>query len=260
MKYTIKQFKKDFPNDDVCLDYLFKTRFPHLKGYSREYKTKRYTHSKGFKHVYPMVGTIFEGSSTPLSLWFYGIYLFSVSKNGVSSKELQRHLGVSYNTSWRMCKKIRELMKSDSHKLTGVIEVDETFISKTPVLGVIERGGHVRVKVVPKSNGISVVSHVIKNVGTDSLLNTDGNRSYLYLDRMYDRDSVNHSSKQYVKNNTHINSMEGFWSQVKRSIHGTHHSVTPKHLQSYLDFFSFQHVYRTSEIPLFWVLLGRVSQ
>src|ERR1700733_15401615 len=102
MKYTIATFKNDFPTDARCLEFIFRARFPEAKGYYLLKGKTRFTHCKGYKHISPLVGTIFEKSTTPLTLWFYAIYLFSTSKNGVSAKELQRQLGVTYKTAWRM--------------------------------------------------------------------------------------------------------------------------------------------------------------
>lgn len=259
MKYTIKAFRGDFPNDDACLEYLFRSRFPEAKGYNREKNTKRYTHQKGFKHIYPMAGTIFEDSTTPLSLWFYAIYLFSVSKNGISAKELQRQLGVTYKTAWRMASQIRKLLNQDGDKLSGIVEIDEAFISKKSIMGAIERGGKVRVKVSERNNGAAIARHVIKNISPESQIMSDNNKAYSWLDRHYDRQSVTHK-KQYVRGNVHINTMENFWSNTKRSIAGTYHYLSPKHLQSYLDFFSFHHDYRNSSLPLFLALLGKVCR
>lgn len=139
MKYTVKHFRKDFPTDDRCLEYIFRVRFPEAKGFSREKATKRYTRNTGGKSVSPMAGTIFQDSTTPLTLWFHAIYLFSVSKNGVSAKELQRQLGVTYKTAWRMAAQIRKLMDQGDDKLSGVVEIDEAFISGTPVVGAVAR-------------------------------------------------------------------------------------------------------------------------
>lgn len=259
MKYTIKTFRKDFPNDDRCLEYIFKARFPNAKGFHREKNTKQYSHQSGYKKIAPMAGTIFENSSTPLTLWFHAMYMFSTSKNGVSAKELERQLGVTYKTAWRMAKAIRSLMQSGNDKLTGVVEIDESYIGKKPVLGAIERGGKVRTKVSENLTGPAITSHVVKQVSDNSHIMSDMNKSYAWLDRHYVRESVNHG-KEHVRGNVHINSMEAFWSQVKRSIAGTHHFVSPKHLQTYLDFFSFQHDYRASQVPLFLVLLGRACR
>lgn len=255
MKYTINQFKKDFPNDDVCLDYIFRTRFPEKTGYYRINTTKSYSNAAGH-HIFPLAGTIFEQSTTPLTLWFFAIYLFSTSKNGVSAAELQRQLGVTYKTAWRIASQIRKLMASDGDKLTGIVEIDEAHIGDAQVLGAVERGGNARAKVVEAVNGSTIGTHVVQNVAAGSKLMSDGANTYAWLDRHYERQAVNHS-KEYVNGDVHVNSMEAFWSQVKRSIAGTHHSVSVKHLQSYVDFFVFQHGARFSAVAPFWALLGR---
>lgn len=136
---TIQQFFKKFPNDDVCLTHLFNTKFekdhqcPKCGKKGKWYLLKS---EKAFScggcghHIHPMVGTIFENSSTSLQLWFYAIYLFTTTRSGVSAKELERQLGVTYKTAWRMGHKIREYMSDidGNNKLTGVIEADETYI------------------------------------------------------------------------------------------------------------------------------------
>src|SRR3989344_2075640 len=126
-KYTISQFRKDFPSEEACLDYIFKQKYPSVKSYYRVKGRKCYANAQG-KQIHPLAGTIFHKSDTPLTLWLYAIYLFSVSRNGVSSKELQRQLGTTYKCAWRIGKSIRSLMKSDNKKLNGIIEADETYI------------------------------------------------------------------------------------------------------------------------------------
>jgi len=128
MKYNIKQFREEFPNDDVCLDYIFKAKHPDFVGkYYRVKGRSCYANVAG-EHLYPLVGTIFEKSSTPLTLWFHAIYLFSASKYGVSAKELERQLGVTYKCAWRIARQIRSLMSDGSDKLTGEVEVDESYV------------------------------------------------------------------------------------------------------------------------------------
>lgn len=171
MKYTIKDFRADFPNDKTCLDFIFNNRYP--KGLSCPKCDKSAFHAVegrrsyacacGFQ-VYPTEGTIFHKSPTPLTLWFHAIFLMSQSKNGVAAKELQRHLGVTYKCAWRIAKQIRLLMSPDGGPLGGleIIEADETYVGgvrrgkrgrgaegKTPVFGVVERKGHVKTQVVP---------------------------------------------------------------------------------------------------------------
>ncbi len=109
MKYTIKKFRKEFSTDEVCLAYVFKKKVPDTKGWYRITGRKGYANAEG-RQIYPLKGTIFEKSDTKLTLWFYAIFLFSASKNGVSGKELERQLSVTYKTAWRMAKQIRALM------------------------------------------------------------------------------------------------------------------------------------------------------
>ena len=125
MNYTIKQFHKDFPNDDACLDYIFKARFGSVKcpkcGKTKFYriKTRKCFNCACGYQIHPVSGTIFHKSDTKLTDWFFAIYLISNSKNGVSATELQRHLGTTYKTAWRIGSKIRSLMKQDNEKLNG---------------------------------------------------------------------------------------------------------------------------------------------
>lgn len=127
MKYTIRQFQADFPNEDVCLEYVFKKRFPEANQYYRVKGRKCWANPQG-EQIHPLAGTIFEKSSTLLTLWFYAILLFSQSKNGVAAKELERQLGVTYKCAWRMARQIRSLMSDSSDPLIGEVEVDETYI------------------------------------------------------------------------------------------------------------------------------------
>ncbi len=162
MRYTIKQFQADFPNDDVCLDTVFENRYSHVKDCPKcgVVNTKFYR-VKGRKcyacmhcgyQLHPLTHTIFHKSETPLTSWFYTIYLFSVSKNGVSAKEIERHLGVTYKTAHRMARQIRKLMADGGDPLTGEVEIDETYIggrrklahkfdNKSVVFGMVERNG-----------------------------------------------------------------------------------------------------------------------
>ena len=134
--YTIKDFNKEYQDDSACLNQIFNNRFgflkecPECKNKAKFYKV---SNRKCFAcqfcgyQIHPLADTIFHKSSTPLKLWFYGIFLFSASRNGVSAKELQRHLGVTYKTAWRMAQQIRKLMSQDTDKLSGIVEADETY-------------------------------------------------------------------------------------------------------------------------------------
>lgn len=254
MKYTIKTFRKDFPNDDRCLEYIFRARFPECKDYHRVSTRMAYVQNGTGRHISPLVGTIFQKSTTPLTLWFYAMYLFSVSKNGVSAKEIERQLGVTYPTAWRICKLIRQLMKQEGDMLSGIVEADETYLHGKPLLGAVERGGAVRVRMTENRKSESVVPFLAANVKEGSTLVTDNANVYKNIKGVKHRPM---NSNKYTKGALATTSIEAFWGNLKRSIAGTHHFVSPKHLQSYLDFFSFQHEYRTSEVPLFLALLSR---
>ena len=166
MRYTHAQFMKDFPNEDVCLDTIFQERYGDVKDCPRcgviDTKFYRVSGRKCYAcmhcsyQLHPLAETIFHKSSTPLKSWFYAIYLFSVSKNGVAAKELERHLGVTYKTAHRMARQIRSLMGQDGQigGFGSIVEADETYHGgvrkksagprhKTPILGVVERSGEV---------------------------------------------------------------------------------------------------------------------
>jgi len=283
MKYTIKNLKNDFPTDEACLDFIFNNRWP--KGLTCPICEKKdFYHIKGRKsyackcgyQVSPTEGTIFHKSSTPLTLWFHAIFLMSQSKNGVAAKELERQLGVTYKCAWRMAKQIRLLMSDDDGPLGDkeIVELDETYVGgkakgkrgrgaakKTPVFGAVERDGKIKTKVVLNVRKLTLMP-LIKNMVTDSsVIVTDESNSYNDVKKLgHLHESINHSKGQYVDGDVHTNTIEGFWSQFKRSVHGTYHSVSRKHLQLYLDEFSFRYSHRKSDVALPVLIFSKVGQ
>jgi len=280
MKYTIKNFQRDFPNDDVCLDYLFKARFGNdylcpkcsKTGFHRVKGRKAYACAWCGYHLSPTADTIFHKSSTSLVNWFFAIYLMSQSKNGVSAKEIQRHLGCTYKTAWRVGQQIRSLMKQGSDVMSGTIEADETFIGgrkkgmkfkggqgKASVMGMVKRGGKVKTKVIPDRQTHTLLKALKDNVEFGSNLITDDYPVYRKAGRIgLFHDSVNHSKEEYVRGKVHTNTIEAHWSQLKRSISGTYHCVSWKYLQSYVDEFAYYHNHRHSVCPVFFDLLSRL--
>ena len=267
MNYTIKDFRSEFPDEKACLDYIFHKKYPDLKGYYFVKGRKCYANAQG-KQIHPVKGTIFEHSSTPLTLWFYAIYLFSVSRNGVASRELQRQLGVTLKTAWRMGYQIRKLMEQNGDMLSGVVEADETYYggvrrtnvrmeNKTPIVGAVERGGSVKANILLNKSERSIAPFIEKNVKMGSSLITDEAPVYKGIGG-YTHGTINHSKRQYAADNIHTNTIEGFWSQLKRSLHGTHHSVSRKHLQSYVNEFSFRYNRRASSFSVFGEMMGRI--
>lgn len=279
MRYTIKQFQKQFPTDESCLAHIFNQRFPDGckcpkcgKDAFHPVKNRRsYACSCGYQ-VYPTEGTIFHKSSTSLVLWFYAIFLMAQSKNGVSAKELERHLGVTYKTAWRIAKQIRKLMSDNDEPFDGEVEADETYVGgkrrgkrgrgaegKTPVFGVVKRQGGIKTSIVENVRQVTLMPLIKKMVKSGSLIFTDESNSYNKVESMgYGHEKVKHGKNEYVRGNTHTNTIEGFWSQFKRSVHGTFHCVSPKHLQAYLDEFSFRYNHRdVSSLPC--LMFSRVS-
>lgn len=259
---TIAQFFKRFPDDEVCLEHLFQVRFgqgftcPSCDRPSNWYRIKAeraYSCQWCGHHLHPTVGTPFQQTRTPLQFWFYAIYLFTTTRNGVAAKELERQLGVTYKTAWRMADLIRKHMAdvdgdNEIGGIAKVVEIDETFVggevsgkgrgfkkNKTVVFGMLERGGDVVTAVVPDRKSGSLLPHVVKNVKAYSQVHTDEWIAYGGLGTMkrFAHKTVNHAAGEYVVNGVGVNGLEGFWAQLKRSINGTHIHVSGKHLWKY---------------------------
>jgi len=288
MKQTnVRQFFKEFPDDDACLEHLFNVRFGQghvCPKCEREAKWYRLQSEQAYScqwcghHIHPQVGTIFEKSRTPLQLWFYAIFLFTTSRHGVSGKELQRQLGVTYKTAWRMASLIREHMAAiDGDEPLGgegrVVEVDETYVgghkkgargrqttNKTIVFGMIERDGDVIVKVVPNAKKATLQGHIIAGVEAGTEIHADDWVAYDDLGKNgYDLKRVNTKTRgQYVgPNGENVNSIENFWRHLKKSIEGTHISVSPKYLERYAKEFEYRFNRRTTPEKMLSELLSR---
>ena len=271
---TIRQFDEQFPDDDACLEHIFRVRYGERHQCSKCGKDAKYYRVKkrrcyecehcGYQ-VFPTVGTPFAKSRTPLKTWFYVMFMFCSTRNGVSGKEIQRATGVTYKTAWRMGHMIRAWMGYvDGDEFIGgggmgdpYVEVDKTFIGgkgkrrdihkKAVVLGMIERGGDVITRVIPTRRANHVIPHIYNWVHTGTKVNTD---DALVFDELhqhgYRHRTVNHSKKEYVRGAVHTNTIEAFWANLKRGIKGTHVWVSKKHLQNYLVEFEFRHNLRAS--------------
>lgn len=281
MRYTIAQFNLEFPDEDTCLDRVFEERYGDVKDcpYCGVIDTKFYR-VRGRKcyacmhcgyQLHPLAETIFHKSSTPLRSWFYAIYLFSVSKNGVAAKELERHLGVTYKTAHRMARQIRSLMSEDA-PIGGSdekVEIDETYIGgkhkkkdgyskKSVVFGAVERDGRVRATHVKSSGARVLLPKIQQDIAPETTIYSDEWGVYRSLKNMnYSHTSINHSKLEWARDEAHTNTIEGFWSQLKRSISGTYHAVSPKYLQLYVDEFAFRYSHRG--VVVYPVLLERAS-
>ena len=283
-KYTIRNFNKQFPDDDSCLEWLKDCLYPdgiHCKVCSEVTKHHRvrsrpsYSCDRCGHHVHPMAGTIYQDTRTPLKLWFYATYLMAQTRCGISAKQLQRELGVTYKTAWRMFRQIRSLLNEDFGPMDGAVEVDETYIGgkrrgrgklgrgidKASVVGVVQRGGRVVARKTPDVSRATVLPFIRQHVLPRSIVYTDEYRTYSTLpSHGYDHRRIHHSSRVYVQGDIHTNTLEGFWSLLKRGIDGVYHAVSDEYLQSYLNEYSFRYNHRDDETPMFQTMLGLVSR
>lgn len=273
-KFTIKDFNKMYPDDDSCLNEIFENRYGYLRkcpSCNKKTKFHRVKNRKCYACQYcgyqisPLSNTIFHKSSTSLKNWFYSLFLFSVSKNGVSAKELERHLGVTYKCAWRIAKQIRLLFKQNKKLLSNIVEVDETYIggkhkgkrgrgseNKTSVIGLAQRKDNIKARVTKNTKSSTIKSIIKDNVEIGINLITDEYRSYNDLGKLgFNHFTINHGNEKWVDGILHVNTIEGFWSQLKRSINGTYHCVSPKYLQLYVDEFVYRYNHRFSYLPLF---------
>lgn len=286
--FTVQDFFRRFPDDDTCLDHLIKIRHGNPLDcpkcgkhgqFSRVKKRPVYQCSWCGHQISPMQGTPFERSHTALQKWFYAMYLFTTSRHGVPAKELQRQLGVTYKTAWRMGHEIRKYMGEIDGDwplgggLTGHVEVDETLIGgrrpvskggkqgrkaphKTNVFGMVERGGDVMTRIVPDVRRTSLEPHIRENIRPYTIISSDELRSYKFLQSAgYRHGAVNHNAEVWVDGIHHTNTIENFWSLLKRSIRGTYTHVSAKHLPKYLGEFEFRYNMRKHPEKMFARLL-----
>ena len=208
------------------------------------------------QHIHPTAGTIFHKSSTGLHLWFYAVYIMASTRCGVSAKQLERELGVTYKTALRIFHLIRHqlMAQDDDLELDGKVEADEMYVggsrrgkrgrpradrhAQDTRVGMVERGpkGKVHAVTVENAAATTLMPHLRKRVLPRSTVYTDEWSSYAQLGRSgYQHERVHHSSGVYVSGDAHTNTIEGFWSLVRPGLAGSHHAVSAKHLQGYLN-------------------------
>jgi transposase-like protein len=300
------EFVKAFPDDEACLQWLWHTRFSpdgehaYCKKCDQERVFKRYTTAqRRFSwtctgcgvHKSATAGTIYEGSATSLHLWFYAGYLLTSTRCGISAKQLEREIGVTYKTAWRMLNKLRTIaMADDSGPLSGDVEVDEASVdgkprkqqgqhphlaigpsrrseaaklrerSRATVFAAVERGGRIKATVLPSRRGPQLKNQVIEWVDPTSIIITDEWAAYNGLDRHFiDHSRINHSAGWYVQGDTHTNTVEGFFGHLKPSIRGTYRKVSHKWLQGYLNEFVWRRNARLTPEAMFEQLLSRAA-
>jgi transposase len=297
--YSVTEFLAEFPDDAACLEHLWRTRYAPdgehahcprcdcervFKRYATTQQRQSWTCTGCGHHVHPTAGTIFAKSSTSLRLWFHAMYLMTSTRCGISAKQLERELGVHYKTAWRMFNKIRnELMGEDelALPLTGKVEVDETSWggrprrkfktrqesaafreAKATVLGMVERGGRVRVEVIASRRGEILSDAVRANVNPDAILYTDDWMSYRPLARVYAGHRViNHSAGSYVEGDIYTNTIEGFFGNLKTGMRGAYKQVSRKWLQSYVDEYAWRYNHRSyGQRSMFHALLSEAAK
>ncbi len=262
---TVKQFMERFPDDDACLDHLMETRFgkefecPKCKKASKFHRIRS---ERAFgcqwcgHHIHPSVGTPFHRSHTPLHSWYYVMYLFAITRHGVSGKEIQRHLGCSYETAWRMGHEIRKYLGQIDGQgpLDGDVEADEAYVGgarpgkrgrgaggKAVVFAMQDRDGEMISKVVPDAKGKTLKGEIETRVVKGSTIHTDEWASYKGLEaRGYTHSTVDHGKGEYARDGSHVNTVEGWFGILKRSIRSTHVWVSAKHLPKYLPEFEYR--------------------
>jgi transposase-like protein len=290
---SLVEFMREYPNDAACLDKLWRERYapdghhaecPRCKRERKFHRTKTrasYTCDSCGLHLHPMKGTIFQKSTTSLHLWFYAMYLMSSTRCGISAKQLERELGVTYKTAWRMFNKIRnELMNDEGESaLSGEVEADETGWGGRPrkrgtraegarfreakptVLGMVERGGRVRARVVPSRRGEGFSAELRGHINPESILYTDDWMAYKPLSREFAAHRViNHSAGSYVEGDVYTNTIEGFFGNLKTGMRGAYKKVSRKWLQSYLDEYTWRYNARREAGSLFSQLLARAAR
>jgi transposase-like protein len=209
------------------------------------------------------IGTIFEDSHIPLAKWLLGAFLMNTGKNGISSHELSRSLNITIKAAWFMSHRLRHAMERipSGRLLTGIVEADETYVGgkrrhikglsntdmKVPVVTLVERDGEVRSQVMPTVNRDNLKAHLTGNVDASADLKTDESRLYRAAGKEFvSHETVDHSKEEWARGKAHVNTAEGYFSQLKRSIDGTHHHVSAKHLHRYVA--EFDHRYNSRSL------------
>ena len=297
--FSMMEFMRMFPDDRTCLDWLWRKRFSedgshtHCPSCDRERKFHRVNGRPTYDcdtcghHINPTAGTIFHKSSTSLHLWFYAMWIMTSTRCGVSAKQLERELGVTYKTAWRMFKLIRtELMADDDGRLSGDVEADETLIGgkmrnserrkrealgwnkkrydnekKTLVFAAVQRdGGRVKAMVIPDSQGQTLGAALDAFVEPDAILFTDEWAGYIKPGKGYRaHHTIRHRDRIYVDGLTHTQTAEGFFSLLKNALRGVHHGVSDKWLQGYLNEYVWRYNHRHQPRAMFLDMLDTAA-
>lgn len=268
---TLQQAIKHFSDDLLCINFVASLRWadgvavcPRCESDKTSFlSTRKIWKCKACKKQFSVkVGTIFEDSPIGLDKWLMAIWMITNCKNGISSYEIHRAIGITQKSAWFLLHRIRLAMESGSlEKLSGEIEIDETYIGgaaknmhkskrervvkgrgmahKAAVMGMLERKGRVKAKVIAWADTVTLNENIEANIEAGSTVMTDGHGGYRLMSDDYIHEVIDHAV-EYVRDNVHTNSIENFWSLLKRAIKGTYVSVAPEHLQKYVEEQSFR--------------------
>jgi len=275
---------RKFRTDEQCLDYLEAMRWPHgvccvhcgvmnvstitrTAGKNKRVRIYQCLEKECGKQFSATSGTIFNDTHLPLTKWFLAIALICEAKKGMSAKQLERHLGVNYRTAWHLAHRIREAMQDGTGLLTGVVEADETYLTpKKPrkgrpyvkkekrdiVLGMIERGGRLRLIPIADAKREIIEPVLDKHVDPNATLQTDAHPTYeIIAERRPGEHRVINHNKSYALGDVHTNTIENAFYLLKRCIYGTFHKVSIKHLARYCNVFSYRFNRREKQLQMF---------
>jgi transposase len=305
--YSLIEFMREFPDDAACLDYLWRERYApdgehaycprcakvrSFKRYQGSRQRQVWTCTSCSLQLSPTAGTIFHKSSTSLHLWFYAMWIITSTRCGVSAKQLERELGVTYKTAWRMFNLIRNRLMTQDYQgpLSGEVEADETWVGgklregekrrlaaearaqgkptpkgqhlkdRASVFAMVERGGLVRAQVMREKRYAYPIRQAIRTfVVPRSIVYTDDAGGYTGIERVYDHRRINHSERVYVSGDVHTQTIEGFFDLFKNGVRGVHHSVSRKWLQGYLNEYTWRYNHRADRVAMFRRLLQRAA-